>query len=186
MGGSVHKFGLAVIAAMTAVISSAASLAAAGAAETVLVEQGKPRCRIVISRKSPAVHRNIAQVLMRRVAKRTGCQLPIVDHEDDQQQAPGETVVVIGGPSTSPLVEPLCRQAGVLSPTQANVGPAGFVVCSLVREGKSWIVLSGSDDLGTVCAVGKFLRSIDFADHGATVGPLRIVERIDPTKRKGR
>ncbi len=153
------------------------------AADAVLVHQGRPNCRIVLGRQSPAVQQNIAQLLVRRIAKRTGCRLPIVYRKDDQQQATEEVVILIGDPSTNLLVESLCRQADVPSPTPDNVGPGGFVVYSLMREGKPWVVLAGSDDRGTVCAVGKFLRSIDFADRSTTVGRLEIIERIDPTKR---
>jgi len=161
-------------------VALCAMLAAAGyssAAALELVSGSQPRCVLVVGDQCPTPERSLAAVLQARIRKRTGCTVPIVA-EKGARGAP--TAVLIGAPQGNALARRLCQQAGKLVPTPKSVGPGGYVVHTLDRDGTTWAVLAGSDSRGTACAVGKFLRAIDFSGRDATVPRLAVVDKIDP------
>ena len=160
-----------------------ATAATGQAGELVLVRDGRPQCTLVVGSGSAVAERNVAKVLAARIRKRTGCDVPIVGEKDAERSvAKDHVAVLVGTPSGNALVRRLCAQAGKLVPTPEAVGPAGFVVHTVESGGRTWIVLSGSDTRGTNCAVGKFLRKLDFAGRSVTVRPLSVVDKIDPAK----
>ena len=176
-----HKLtAIFLVITLTAIVATSSSRCLA---EQVLVKDGKANCAIVIGNKSTVPERNICKVIQTRIRKRTGCHVPIVEEKDAQQAiAAARVVVVVGTPFGNDMLLRLCKQAGRLVPDFETTGPGGFVIHTLEQDGKVWIVLAGSDTRGTVCAVGKFFRKIDFSDRGATIGRLAIVDKIDPAE----
>jgi hypothetical protein len=148
--------------------------------DVVLVRTGRPECVLLLSAKSAPPERNAAEVLQARIQKRTGCRVPLAQSKDGRAAVgAGQVGIVIGSPLGNVLAGELLRTGQRLVPTAGTVGPAGFVVHTLKADGRSWVVLAGSDPRGTVCAVGKFLRSLDFSGRNVTVGPLAVVDRVD-------
>lgn len=145
--------------------------------ELTLAAKGMPKAVIIVGDKSSPPELKIAEVLSARIARRTGCRLPI----RTMREAPDEGVsIVIGTPAGNALVAKLCERFKRIVPMLENVGPSGFVVYAL-QEGKhGWIIVSGSDARGTICGVGKLLRRIDFAEGRASLPPMDFVEKIDP------
>lgn len=165
---------------LTAIVATSTSRCLA---ELTLVKDGKANCTIVIGNKSAVSERNICKVIQTRIRERTGCHVPIVEEKDARQAIAADRVmVVVGTPSGNDLLLRLCKQAGRIMPGSETIGPGGFVIHTLEQDGKAWIVLAGSDTHGTICAVGKFFRKIDFSDRDATIGRLAIVDKIDPAE----
>ncbi len=158
----------------------ATTTATSQAGDLLLVKNGEARCTMVLGSKSTAAERNICKVLQARIRKRTGCEVAIVEEKGASGKIPNSgVVVVVGAPSGNALSQQLCNESGRLVPTPESVGPGGFVIHTMDHDGKTWVLLAGSDTRGTSCAVGKFLRNIDFSDHDATVGRLKIIDKID-------
>ena len=171
----------AIVWAVSVVPVAAASTQPSDVAPLVIVEKGQAKSVVCCGDGSAAPERNICKVLRDRIRKRTTGALAVVSEAEVTHMAKG-LVILVGSPRGNALSRRLCKQTGNLVPTRDNVGPGGFVVHTIDHDGKTWIVLAGADIRGTVCAVGKFLRSIDFRDNRATIQPLSIVDRIDPAE----
>jgi hypothetical protein len=153
------------------------------AGDVILVRNGDANCSIVVGIKSAVPECNIARVLQSRIRERTGCEIQVIDETDEASVISRRPIViVVGSPSGNSISARLCSQHGWLTPSPETIGPGGYAIHTLTRDGATWILLAGADARGTVCAVGKFLRRIDFSECSAVVGRLNTIDRIDPAE----
>ncbi|RKY04976.1 hypothetical protein DRP77_02310, partial [Candidatus Poribacteria bacterium] len=159
-------------------------IASAGPAGFTMVEEGRPVSAIVIGGEASPTERHAAAELAKYVEMMSGAALPLLVEGEAKGFA---NLVLIGRPETNGLIRELTEK-GALQLSEDWPGLDGFVI-KTAREGdKSFLVLGGSRDRGTLYAVYHLLERFlhvgffwdgDFVPERATISlpPIDLAER---------
>ena len=146
-------------------------------AKVTLVKEGRPHAAIILGEKASRAEQIAADELARYVKAITGAQLPI----NPKRLERGESVILIGQPSTSALVEKL-NDSGAITVTADKPGLDGFIIKSLPESklGAGWgtrdcLVLASAQPRGCLYAVYHLLEKcgkVGFFNYGGEQIPL--------------
>jgi len=124
--------------------------------QVILVEHHKPQAVIVLGGEATTVERHAAEEFRRIVQEMTGAALPVVS-EDELGRHPAATAILIGRSETNPRLKPLV-EAGLVKLSADDPGLDGYVMAAARHEGRTYLVLGGSQDRSALYAVYHFLE----------------------------
>lgn len=137
---------------MVPVLAMAA--AAASASDRFLAKNGQPEAVIVIGQESGPFSRWVAGEVQRYVRQLSGAELPIATAA---APPPQKTLIALGGPQSNPLVAAAEQKQLVRF---AGLKPDGFVLKTVVLEGRPAIVAGGNDEAATMYAAYELLERL--------------------------
>lgn len=133
---------------------------------------------VVAADDAPLAERLAAKEVRRYVYLRTGKVLPIAQHAD------GPAIVV--GSKERPVVRSLLT--GALGTAVAALGPEQYVIKTILHEGRTHLLVTGGDPVGTLYAAYRLAEhlGVRFYMHGDVVPDERIALEIPPVDETGK
>ncbi|HPA45790.1 MAG TPA: hypothetical protein PK395_08500 [bacterium] len=126
------------------------------------------RVAIITGEKSTQPERKAAEILQKRILKRSVVSAEIAA-ENDAGARPlmekAELTFVVGTSEGNQLAKDLVQRLDVTLPTLPNsdiIHPEGFAVKSGIVDGKRVVVIAGTDERGTLYGVGWMLRAMTY------------------------
>jgi hypothetical protein len=133
------------------------------------------RLAIVTGRDSTEPERRAATILANRILKRSSVSITAAQEDDADADAAmhrAELVFVVGTPDGNPLVKSLMQTLGMVFPTLPNsvrIHPESFAVKSGVVDGKTYLVIAGTEPRTTLYGVGWILRAMTYESDALLV-----------------
>jgi len=146
--------------------------------KNVLVEYGKPRSVIVVGKNATPLEKHAAQELQKYVRRISGASLPIMDSGKVSRM---RNQILIGRPETNEIVKGLCDE-GKIKLSKDHPGLDGFIIATARGTSKTYLVIGGSMDRGTLYAVYHLLENflgVGFFWDGEHVPKQRTIELED-------
>ena len=123
--------------------------------KNVLVEQGKPRSVIVVGKNATWLEKHAAQELQKYLRRMSGASLPIIDSGKVSRV---RNHILIGRAETNEIVKGLCDE-GKIKLSKDHPGLDGFIIATARGTSKTYLVIGGSMDRGTLYAVYHLLEN---------------------------
>ncbi|MGH2639671.1 MAG: alpha-glucuronidase family glycosyl hydrolase, partial [Rhabdochlamydiaceae bacterium] len=154
-----------------------------------LVRDGRPEGAIVVGNNAGSFDHFVAEELQRYLKLLSGATLPIISADGVGLQEKGKSLLLVGGPESNEMV----RKAAARGLVDFNgLKKDGYILRTISFNGKSALVLGGSDEAGTMYAAYDllhrlgfvFLLTKDIVPERRTDVPLpRLREQINPAFR---
>ncbi|MDD2708813.1 MAG: alpha-N-acetylglucosaminidase TIM-barrel domain-containing protein [Verrucomicrobiae bacterium] len=156
----------------------------AGDADFVMVENRQPLAVILLGEKATFIERHAAGELAKYVEKATGARLEITSNRAGLN---AKNIVLLGRAETHPMMAEFAAN-GLCDLSPERPGLDGFVIKTVAREGRNYLLIGGSMDRGALYGVYHFLEkalNVGFFWEGERVprqdtvrlGKVDIVER---------
>jgi alpha-N-acetylglucosaminidase len=137
---------------------------------------GKANSAILLGRSPSWLEEHAASELAKYLAMISGTEIPIA-----RTPPSGVGVLAIGRPETNEITE-LARGKGLTGLSRENPGGDGFVIESIVLEGREVLLVGGSSDRGTLYAVYALLENVlgvGFFRDGELVPKQDTIDLVD-------
>jgi len=134
-----------------------------------LVEKGQAKAFILLGRQPSRQEQFAADELKAYLRKMTGAELPVFRTGDTN--LPAQPAVLIGRPPTHEVVAELAGR-GEIAPDEKQLTHDGFVLKTVVWNGRPALVVAGASDVATVYAV------YDLLERYGPVGFFRHEEHV--------
>ncbi|MHB0999864.1 MAG: hypothetical protein ACYC27_11525 [Armatimonadota bacterium] len=123
-------------------------------------------CAIVADRNQPAYVRHMLQDLRSCLADISGLAIPVRDSLNSK-----DGVVIAVGPKVA-------RELTGTAPSSADLGDEGYIIKSLTKDGREYLVVTGAHPHGTKFAIAAFTRMISARGNTAYIeGPVDLTSR---------
>jgi hypothetical protein len=158
-----------------------------GATGNALCENPRPiraaKLAIVTGGESGSPELKAAEILENRLLKRSSVvveRVPERSAKNEGLMANSDVVIVVGAPVGNSLSARLMRELGMTLPTLPNsdqTHPEGFAVRSGTVDGRSYVVVAGVDDRGTLYGVGWLLRAMTYLPDAVLIPTVDAMEK---------
>jgi len=154
-----------------AIVLAVCTAFAAGSEQSIFL--APPELVVVVGSDAPWVEQHAAEEFVRYVELLTGSP-PVVATCDDPIALGSPRAVILGSPGTNALVRQLAAEGLV---DYSPIALDGFVIKSVERDGKKWLVMGGLTGTGTLYAVYEYLQR--YCHFGFFLDGDRIPEQGD-------
>ena len=161
------------ISGLIAVICAGALAAGAWAGPEADGRVRASKVLIVVGDRACEAELKVADVLSKRITKRSGVSAPII-LESKVEDTAADALIYIGVPANHDKLAALCAANNVPTPDDHNPGPEGFAVRSVSTPNGAAIIAAGVDKRGVLYAAGEILRQIECGDGAVTIPPIDV------------
>ncbi len=142
--------------------------------ESAPVELKDGAVAIVIGARASEPARCAADLLQRRVERRFGRRWPVLSEADDWKRH--DVVLLLGERATNAWLDRLCAEKR-LDLGETSPGRDGYVIDTLAADGKTIVLVGGSDARGTLYGQDTLYQLLTKRDGTLTLTPASVRDR---------
>jgi|GEM_PF-1042573 len=143
----------------------------------MILVNGQTKAAVIIGNNPTWIEQYAAQELVRYIKEISGAQLKIVNTENEVSKGV-DNIILIGRSETNRKIAELYDK-GQIKLSMDYPGLDGFIIKSVRKDNKNYLVLGGSIDRGTLYAVYHFLEEVlkvGFFEDGEYIPKRQVIE----------